>query len=413
MLYKVLIVNLLCVLLLYLFCRWVEDKQVADRLLVIWPSIIQLYKFWDGLVKSKRPSSKSYLNLKTAVDDPLYTAKLSFFSYLAGILQPFLVQYQTDNPMLPFMYNDLTGLISKIMRIVIKSEIIDDCPVTNLKNIDLRKKPNILKGKDIDVGFAAKKIITDLKSQDAIDSTAITEFRNNVFNFVEKTVGKIFKRFPIGSVVVRTSRVFDPKVMVSESVDSLKSNIKTLLSHLLKLNILTTPVCDNVLSEYSDVLSNELHILNDEFRSFDRQKQRLDSFYFSILKAQKYKNLSVVLRIIFTLSHGQASVERGFSVNKSILGVNMKEQSIVARKIIRDHMLANNLVPHTIEITNKMIVMFKAARQMYNVYKEEMAATSLKEIVTNQNKIIDSEIASTKSRCVELQNTCALLQSCS
>ena len=38
-----------------------------------------------------------------------------------------------------------------------------------------------------------------------------------------------------------------------------------------------------------------------------------------------------------------------------------------------------------------------------------MAATSLKEIATNQNKIIDSEIASTKSRYVELQNTCDLL----
>ena len=34
--------------------------------------------------------------------------------------------------------------------------------------------------------------------------------------------------------------------------------------------------------------------------------------------------------MIFTLSHGQASVERGFSINKTILSENMQPESIIA-----------------------------------------------------------------------------------
>ena len=81
---------------------------------------------------------------------------------------------------------------------------------------------------------------------------------------------------------------------------------------------------------------------------------------------QKYKDLSYVVKIILTLSyvvkiiltlsHGQASVERGFSINKSLVKVNMKEETIVAKKIIRDYMLANLLKPYTREISNKLIL---------------------------------------------------------
>ena len=56
-----------------------EDKQVADRLIKILPNIVKLFKFWNGLPKSKQPKSKSYMNVKGVIGDVLYPAKLSFF----------------------------------------------------------------------------------------------------------------------------------------------------------------------------------------------------------------------------------------------------------------------------------------------------------------------------------------------
>ena len=68
---------------------------------------------------------------------------------------------------------------------------------------------------------------------------------------------------------------------------------------------------------------------------------------------KKYPELSKVI-IILTLSHGQADVERGFSQNKTLLQQNTKEDSISSETVIKDHMLANKLQPHCIEITNEI-----------------------------------------------------------
>ena len=59
------------------------------------------------------------------------------------------------------------------------------------------------------------------------------------------------------------------------------------------------------------------------------------------------------MRIILTLSHGRASVERSFSVNNTVINVNVSEDSIVAKKIIKDHMISNKLTPESVQITNK------------------------------------------------------------
>ena len=49
------------------------------------------------------------------------------------------------------------------------------------------------------------------------------------------------------------------------------------------------------------------------------------------------ENLRVVVKKVLLLSHGQASVERGFSVYKNLLSVNMEAKSIISRHIIVDH----------------------------------------------------------------------------
>ena len=42
--------------------------------------------------------------------------------------------------------------------------------------------------------------------------------------------------------------------------------------------------------------------------------------------------------MILCLNHGQADIERGFSVNKNQLKFNMKETSLISQRVICDHM---------------------------------------------------------------------------
>ena len=51
---------------------------VADHLAEIWKHIVVILNLWQKLPKSKRPRSKSYEPLKSAVEDLLTPAKLQF-----------------------------------------------------------------------------------------------------------------------------------------------------------------------------------------------------------------------------------------------------------------------------------------------------------------------------------------------
>ena len=69
-------------------------------------NIVKMISFWEKRPRSMQPKCQSYENVKFAVNDNLTSAKLQFFAYMASMLGPFLKSYQSDYPMLPFLYFD-------------------------------------------------------------------------------------------------------------------------------------------------------------------------------------------------------------------------------------------------------------------------------------------------------------------
>ena len=53
------------------------------------------------------------------------------------------------------------------------------------------------------------------------------------------------------------------------------------------------------------------------------QDERLDKLYFHTLGVSRFKKLASVVALVLTLSHGQVSVEQGFSQNKNLIQVNL------------------------------------------------------------------------------------------
>ena len=60
------------------------------------------------------------------------------------------------------------------------------------------------------------------------------------------------------------------------------------------------------------------------------------------MSIQKYTELAYIVKIKLTLSHGQAAVERDFSVRKSILNVDMSAESNLSKKVVRDHTISHS-----------------------------------------------------------------------
>ena len=81
---------------------------------------------------------------------------------------------------------------------------------------------------------------------------------------------------------------------------------------------------------------------------------RLNDFFFQILKISKYSELASVLKTVLAIRHGQSDIERGFSCNVNLLEDNIKDDSIVSKWLVEDHLPSNNLNPHVVEIASQL-----------------------------------------------------------
>ena len=111
------------------FCetRWIKDKEVAERALEVWASVVATVRYWESLCKPKKPkNNNSFDTLVIHYQDLLMIAKLDFFAFMASILKPFLVLFQTDNPMSPFIYYELSKVSKRLIALMYEKEKIDE-----------------------------------------------------------------------------------------------------------------------------------------------------------------------------------------------------------------------------------------------------------------------------------------------
>ena len=106
------------------FCSslWLEDKPVTDRLLEIWLNVVKTVKYWISLPNSNQPKCQSFDTVWKAVNGVLTLLKLSFFSYMASFFCPFLKKYESELPLIPFLYDDVTKVLKKFLQIIIQDE---------------------------------------------------------------------------------------------------------------------------------------------------------------------------------------------------------------------------------------------------------------------------------------------------
>ena len=102
------------------------------------------------------------------------TAKLHFFAFIASILKPFFVLFQTDSPMLPFMYDKLSKVSKRLNALIYKKERIDEAKtVSKVMNEDwLKNKNNQMEEFLIDTGAATKDKDSKFKKNENSEESA-------------------------------------------------------------------------------------------------------------------------------------------------------------------------------------------------------------------------------------------------
>ena len=92
-------------------------------------------------------------------------AKLHFFAFIASILKPFLVLLKSDNPMLPFLCDELSNVSKHLIALMYKKEKIDEAKAVSkaMKEDWLKNKNKQMEEFLIDIGAVAKDDLSKAK----------------------------------------------------------------------------------------------------------------------------------------------------------------------------------------------------------------------------------------------------------
>ena len=187
------------------FCatRWLEDIAVAERAIIIWPDIkVYITQICAG-PKSKIPKSHRFTTLQGQIQDAFIPAKLRFFVTTAKILHPFLEVFQTEVPMLLFMSEYIYDILHIILEKIIKKSIMEKATsMAKLAKVDVMEKENLVHVKNVDIGFATKKIISNVQSKKKASDRQVCEFQNCLI-FLQSWVAELLERHPLQYPVVR------------------------------------------------------------------------------------------------------------------------------------------------------------------------------------------------------------------
>lgn len=149
-----------------------------------------------------------------------------------------------------------------------------------------------------------------------------------------------------------------------------REKFKRILTVLVNSNKVRAENCDNVLQQYSNFLDRVPVIGSGIFSSFNPNVHRVDEFFSTHMTGENHVTLFDIVKILLVLSHGQASVEQGFSVNKEIEVENLREHSLAAQRIICDHLRAVGGVLN-VPITKKLLATAASSQQKYDKYLQD------------------------------------------
>lgn len=360
------------------FCpvRWLNNSKVAERALEMLP---HLRKYKESLQRDKKEIlSYSYKVVAEGLNDKFMPVRLAFFCYVSKLIEPFLEKYQNNAPLAPYLYNDITSLLVDLMNIFVKKEVLEK--ETNIDRIDLNNNANMILSKNLKLGFAVK---AELKKQKEIKEFEIKSFKDDCVTILKLICQKIIAKSPIKYKLCKGITFCDPQLL-SYSLSQALRRLEIVLEIFQEKKWIGYTECDELYKEFKDFCSKRGAL--ESFKQFDRLSQKLDNFWYNLIVtmngSQKLLNF---LKKILILSHGNAFVEKGFSINKEVIVENQLAKSLVAQRQVYDAIQALGGLDNIV-IDKQMILKIRNARSLYNEGLKEAKKKSETEANENLNK---------------------------
>jgi len=183
----------------------------------------------------------------------------------------------------------------------------------------------------------------------------------------------------------------DPKLIAN--IDKNKAHLKSVCCLLVQCNRVIESEVGEILRQYSEYANAMFDKERDRFVNFDPARSRVDSLLHQTLAGKdSYSKIWKVIKMLLVVSHGQASVERGFSINKQSEESHLQTETFVAKRIICDHVSYVGGI-NDVDVTCKELLLAAcSARQKYQLYLDERKKKAEAEQSDRKRKAVTDEI---------------------
>ena len=365
------------------FCshRWVENIRPARRALQMLSSLRTYVNAVDNKVRDvKDPATHSYATVKEFVQDKLAAAKLAFFVFMAEPIESFLTKFQSEKPMAPLLVEELKFIFADMTAKFVLSETNKKVEPMQMNFSD----PKILKKYyHIKTGREVRTHLNILQDQDKLTTAELVNFKEGCRSMYIAFLEHMKIKSPLNKTLANYITCLNPTVMVEEPALAEKRFGKV-CDTLCDVNMLQDAEIPKLQRQYEKLL--KICARNPAFTQFDNDKDRLDDlFYEAVADKHEYSDLwkKVICKVLL-LSHGQAQVEMGFSVNKQALEVNQSAGSLIARRLIKDHLRFIDGIDN-FTITDELLKSCSQAHSRYQQHLKEQDSNR-KKTNTQSNK---------------------------
>ncbi|XP_060760468.1 uncharacterized protein LOC132870693 isoform X1 [Neoarius graeffei] len=349
---------------------------------MIWPQI-QAYVAAVNASKVSHPKNKSFESVMKACTDPLFLVRANIFLSIAQECHPFLLKYQADKPVLPFLADDLFTTVKHLLQRFVTDDTLEsvNSPM-KLVSEDVKDVANHKDTSRINRGFVADKQLKDMKIRKKVSERDVFLVRKETKDFLVTAMTKLLEKCPLRYTLERNLAWLDPQ-KIREKPDICEKQLRQCLHVISSAGHVRENQCDQILHQFKDFVV--VCKTNDDAIQWPTGAySRLDTFFHALLsKEPGMKDLWTLVQKVLLLSHGQASVERGFSINKNIVVTNMRERTVVAQRVIVDHLHYVGGVGN-LTMTKELLHSASCARQRYHAFlndekkKEEHGQQALK-----------------------------------
>ena len=204
----------------------------------------------------------------------------------------------------------------------------------------------MLNPKKIDIGFASRAVIKKLEKD-----KNVSELQLGYIKYTGVTVGFL--------------GALDPRTMIYHP----ESAGICFQKFLLSFRMFSAQEFDEAKQQFESLLREVKKYHKNDCKNVDPVSQRLDTFYFELLDDKdQFAVLWKVVKLALIHSHGQADVERRFSINKDVVSFPMGTETLCASRTVYDEINQMECRVPEVVISKGMLQSCKFSHQQYRAH---------------------------------------------